>query len=392
MSRRKGFPLRIMHVFDRLDVGGTEKVIMKLVNGLEAGRFQHSICTLRGTAPAARSWATGVEIMDAGTEGAALQFNVLRLAKLMKRVRPAIVHSRNWGGIEAILAARMARVPVIIHSEHGYQLEMLAGLPMRQRTLRHLAYRWASAVFTVSQELRSYHAAQAWCKPETIHVLYNGVDGEKFKSRVEVRCTMRRHLGIPADGLVVGSVGRMVPLKDAMTLLRAAEVLLPAMSNIYVLLVGSGPELARLQEYVARSPLLHGHVLFPGACDNVADLLNALDVFVLPSLMEGMSNTLLEALATGLPVLATRVGGNPEVVAESVCGHLFQPGDATELSTRLRTLLQDHRLRAQFGQAARARALRHFSLEGMLHRYCELYVGLAKLKGAIPGAETYVRN
>jgi sugar transferase (PEP-CTERM/EpsH1 system associated) len=384
-------PLRIMHVFDRLDVGGTEKIIMKLVQGFEGSPFQHSLCTLRGVEPAAKSWASGVEVLNAGTEGTNFQFNILRLARLMKRTRPTIVHSRNWGGIEAVLAARIARVPVIIHSEHGYQLEMLHGLPLRQRTFRHLAYRTATAVFTVSQELRSYHSAQAWCKPEKIRVLYNGVDGEKFKPHPEVRSTMRRDLGIPADGLVVGSVGRMVPLKDAMTLLRAAETLLTGLPNIYVLLVGAGPELARLREYVSHSKLLNGHIMLPGSSDHVADLLNAMDVFVLPSLSEGMSNTLLEAMATGLPVVATRVGGNPEVVDESVCGYLFQPRDVGSLSMRLRTLAQDHQLRVQFGKAARQRALKHFSLHGMLRRYYELYVGLAQQQEAA-AAKVYVRN
>ena len=228
LFRRKGCPLRIMHVFDRLDVGGTEKVILKLVNGFEGGVFQHSICTLRGAEPSTTSWASGVEIMDAGREGATFQFNVPRLAKLMKAFRPDIVHSRNWGGIEAIVAARMARVPVILHSEHGYELEMSDGLPIRQRMFRHLVYRWATAVFTVSQELRSYHAAQAWCNPEKIRVLYNGVDGERFQPRPQVGSAIRRHLGIPADGFVVGFVGRMVPLKDTMTLLRAVETLAPS--------------------------------------------------------------------------------------------------------------------------------------------------------------------
>ena len=392
LFRRKGCPLRIMHVFDRLDVGGTEKVILKLVNGFEGGVFQHSICTLRGAEPSTTSWASGVEIMDAGREGATFQFNVPRLAKLMKAFRPDIVHSRNWGGIEAIVAARMARVPVILHSEHGYELEMSDGLPIRQRMFRHLVYRWATAVFTVSQELRSYHAAQAWCNPEKIRVLYNGVDGERFQPRPQVGSAIRRHLGIPADGFVVGFVGRMVPLKDTMTLLRAVETLAPSSPQLHVLLVGSGPELARLQAYVLCSPLLNGRVTFPGSSDAVPDLLNAMDVFVLPSLVEGMSNTVLEALATGLPVVATRVGGNPEIVEDSVCGYLFPPGDASQLSARLATLLQNRQLRARFGRAARERAVKHFSLSSMLGRYYDLYVGMAEQQGAIPRVETYVRN
>ncbi len=310
----------------------------------------------------------------------------------MRKVRPTIVHSRAWGGIEAVFAARLACVPVVIHSEHGYQLEMLAGLPLRQRMLRHLAYRTATAVFTVTRELRSYHAAQAWIDPDRIRVLYNGVDGEIFKPRPKIGIAIRRQLDIPLDRHVVGFVGRLVPLKDAITLLKAVEALVAKPPEIHALLVGSGPELARLQEYVSRSPQLHGRVTFTGTAENVADVLNAMDVFVLPSLKEGMSNTLLEALASGLPVVATRVGGNPEIIEEGVCGCLFAPGDAEELIRKIDVLLQNRGLRVQFGQSAREKALEQFSLTGMLNRYRDLYAGLAGQ--GIPAAvgEAYVRN
>ena len=381
-----------MHVFDRLDVGGTEKAVMKLVRGLEPELFEHYICTLRGAVAATHEWATGVTVLHAGREGAVFQFNVPRLVKVMRTVRPAIVHSRNWGGIEAVVAARIARVPVAIHSEHGYELAMLSGLPVRRRVLRHFVYRIASAVAAVTDELRSYHAAQAWWSPEAITVLYNGVDLQEFSPQPEVRDAVRERLGIPGDALVVGSVGRMVPLKDFTTLLKAAEVLVAETPNLHVLLVGSGSELSRLQDYVANSRHLAGRVVFPGAVDQVADLLNAMDIFVLPTLMEGMSNTLLEALAVGLPVVATRVGGNPEVVADGVCGYLFPPRDVPELASQMRTLLRAPRLRTDFGRAARDRALRRFSLDRMLRRYRDLYIDLAVRRGVALASTTYVRN
>ncbi len=385
-------PLRLMHVLDRLDLGGTEKAVMKLVRGLEPELFEHYICALRGAAAAQDEWASGVTVVHAGREGAAFQFNVFRLARIMRKLRPAIVHSRNWGGIEAVVAARFAGVPVAIHSEHGYELDMAAGLPFHRRLLRHGAYRMASAVAVVTNDLRNYHAAQAWWTPEAINVVYNGVDGQEFSPQPQVRDTVRHRLGIPPNALVVGSVGRIVPLKDFMTLLKAAEALVPETPSLYVLLVGSGAELPRLQSYVANSRELAGRVVFPGAVDGVAELLNAMDIFVLPTLMEGMSNTLLEALAVGLPVVATRVGGNPEVVAEGECGYLFPPQDVPELISQLRTLSRDSRLRADFGRAARERALRHFSLEGMLRRYRDLYINLATGQRAALAATTYVRN
>ena len=393
LLRHQALPLRVLHVFNRLDLGGTEKVVMKLVSGLDpACLFQHSICTLRGTAPEAKSWASGAEIIDSGRAGANFQFNVLRLAKIMKLVRPTIVHSRNWGGIEAVLAAHVTGVPVIIHSEHGYELQMMAGLPLRQRIFRHLAYRCATTVFTVSKELRSYHATQAWWDLDRVQVLYNGVDSNKFKPSAEISAQVRGQLGIPTNGMVVGFVGRMVPLKDLTTLLRAVEELVPAIPEVHVLLVGEGTELARLRDYVAASTTLQGRVFFPGVSDNVSEMLNAMDIFVLPSLVEGMSNTLLEAMATGLPVIASRVGGNPEVVDESLCGYLFRPGNATELSMKLASLLLNREQRLEFATAARERAIKHFSLEAMLLRYRDLYLGLAMEKGAIQRTTAYVRN
>ena len=130
---------------------------------------------------------------------------------------------------------------------------MSSGLPFHRRLLRHVVYRTASAVAAVTEELRNYHAAQAWWNPEAINVLYNGVDGQEFSPQPQVRDAVRARLGIPTDALVVGSVGRMVPLKDFTTLLKAAEALVPETPNLHVVLVGSGPELSRLQDYAADS-------------------------------------------------------------------------------------------------------------------------------------------
>jgi len=119
-------------------------------------------------------------------------------------------------------------------------------------------------------------------------------------------------------------------------------------------------------------------VTFSGAIANTSEILNALDVFVLPSLNEGMSNTLLEAMASGLPVVATRTGGNPELVEENCSGWLFKPGDFQDLASRLEQLSRDANLRREFGNSARARAVSQFSLQGMVARYRELYLSLAK--------------
>ena len=370
------WPVRIMHVLDRLDVGGTELALLKLIGALEPELFEHYVCTLRGVSAAAEKWTPGLTLLDGGREGASFQFNVPRLVAIMRKVRPAIVHSRNWGGIEGIVAAKIARVPVVLHSEHGYELNMGAGLPLHRRLLRHCAYQMGNAIATVTEELRDYHAGQAWWKAEEIRVLYNGVDAQVFRPQPQVRAAVRRRLAIPDDALILGSVGRMVPLKNFVTLLRAAETLIPEVEKLYVILVGSGSELPALRRCVENSPRLSGRVVFTGATDGVGEMLNAMDIFVLPSLMEGMSNTLLEAMAVGLPVVATRVGGNPEVLAEGMCGYLFTPQDTTELADLLRILVNNQQLRKNCGCAARERAVAVFSLASMVKRYRDLYIDL----------------
>ncbi len=376
--------LRVLHVIDRLGVGGTEVGILKVIQGLSGECFQHRICTIRGfDENFARSQGFEGQIYVAGRLNSGLQFLLGRLARIMRDFRPHIVHSRNWGAIEAMPAARLSGVPVAIHSEHGYEVDMLDGLPSRQRVFRRFAYAGADAVFTVSEQLRSYHSRQAWLPIERFRVLPNGVNTSRFARRPAESQETRQRLGLSDGSLVIGTVGRLVPIKDHATLLQAAEILISRGMPIHVLLVGSGPELANHKEFVAASPRLSGRVVFTGAVSNVPALLNAMDVFVLPSLSEGMSNTLLEAMASSLPVVATRVGGNPELVEEERSGWFFEPGDVVALAAILERIGRDSNLLQEFGQAARRRAVEHFSLEGMIGSYHNLYFELARKRGVL---------
>jgi sugar transferase (PEP-CTERM/EpsH1 system associated) len=376
--------LRVLHVIDRLGVGGAEVGILKVVEGLSGECFEHRICTIRGfDENFARSQGFEGRIYVAGRSNSGFQFLLGRLARIMREFRPDIVHSRNWGAIEAMPAARLCGVPVAIHSEHGYEVNMLDGLPTRRRVFRRFAYTAADAIFTVSEQLRSYHARQAWLPVERIRVLPNGVDTDRFARRPGESPAARRRLGVSDGSLIIGAVGRLVPIKDHATLLQAADILISRGMPVYVLLVGAGPELAKHQEFVAASPRLAGRVIFAGAVSDVPAMLNAMDVFVLPSLSEGMSNTLLEAMASGLPAVATRVGGNPELLEEERSGWFFRPGDVAALAAILERLGRDANLRQEFGEAARRRAVEHFSLEGMIARYRNLYVELATKRGVL---------
>ena len=375
---KSGERLRVLHVIPRLGLGGTEKGVLKVIRGLGEEGFVHQICAVRGVdAEFARREAIEPKPYSADSLRDGFQFPLFRLKKIMEEFRPHIVHSRNFGALEAVPAARLARVPVVIHSEHGYELETLGGLPLRRRILCRCFYGMADAVFTVTDELRRYHAAQSWIPPSRFQVLYNGVDTEKFAPNSLSAVQVRTELGVPAGRFLIGSVGRLVAIKDHNTLLRAAENLLLQGLDVHVLLVGAGPEMPNLQKYVADSGSLPGRVTFPGASSRVPELLNAMDAFVLPSISEGMSNTILEAMACGVPTVVTHTGGNPELIEEGQSGYLFPPRDVGTLSTLLARLAEDASLREEIGASARRRAFELFSVGGMIDRYQQIYTQLA---------------
>lgn len=370
--------LKIMHVTNSMAMGGTEKVVLKLVTGLTEG-FDHHVCCVRSCDPnLVRMWLRPEQYTALELPRSRFAVFVPQLVRTIRSYRPDIVHSRNWGAIEAVFAARVAGVPVVIHSEHGYDVDGLHQTPLRQRWVRRIVCSAADAVFTVSRELRDFHAKQAGVRAGRIRVLYNGVDTQRFAPRQDVRARVRAENGIGPDELVVGAVGRMVAIKDYETLIRAAAVLAQTNLNFKLMLVGDGPELANLIALAESLPGVRARLLPLGAREDIPELLASMDVFVQTSLREGMSNTLLEAMSAGLPAAVTCVGGNPEIVEEGQNGWLFRPGDVEHLSQLLHGLAADRDLRNSAGQAARRHVQETFSHDRMLENYRALYVELAK--------------
>jgi len=380
--------LRVLHVLPFFAYGGTELVVQRLIACLDAPDFEHRVCAMRGfDSDLVRAAHLEGRIVQAGKPSEGFQFPMLSLIRTMREIRPHIVHTRNWGALEAILAARIAGVPITVHSEHGYDLKILDGVPLRQRLVRRGLYSLTDALFTVSNELREFHARQAGISPVRIQVLYNGVDTEQFKPRSELRVAILAELGIPRQCIVVGSVGRMVAIKDYPFTLRIIAGLIGKGLDIHLLLVGTGPEVSTLQELVRASAGLSGRVHFCGFSNRISQLLNGMDIFVQASRAEGMSNTLLEAMASGLPLVAARIGGNPEVISEGETGLLFALDDEAAMSGCIERLANSPELRRRMSEAGRDRALKRFSVEQMLHGYRKLYQDLAVARGIVAARE-----
>jgi len=318
------------------------------------------------------------------------RFQAPALARKIRRVKPDIVHTRNWGTFEALLSARLVGGCARVHSEHGIDFDTAAKESWRRILCRRLAFQMADRVLSVSHQLRNLHAERTGFPARKIEVIHNGVDSRRFYPDDDTRTRVRQELGISHEEFCIGCVGNLIPVKDHLTLLRAVDGFAEGGRPWRLLVVGAGPELPKLTAFVDAHPGLKGRVMFAGRSNSVPELLNAMDVYVLPSLTEGIANSLLEAMATGLPVVATNTGGNPEVVVSGDSGLLFQVGDHGCLAEQLLMLEARSERRRQLGQRALYRARNEFSIDSMVRKYETVYGSFASASAAPVGAVTRV--
>ncbi|HEY1091451.1 MAG TPA: glycosyltransferase [Burkholderiaceae bacterium] len=358
-------------------MGGLENGVVNLINGMPADRFRHAVVCIEDSSDFSQ------RIHDKSVQVHVLQRSRIgtwrlrwRLFRLFRRLRPDVVHTRNMSGLDALLPARLAGCHTV-HSEHGFDVDNLNGQARKPALLRRLHAPLVQRYLCVSRDLARIMAERWGAKAALIKQVYNGVDCDKFAPPEG-----KRHDLLPAalqgEGLfVVGTVGRAQAVKDQATLLRAVAAVLvrrPELrARLRVAVIGDGPLLEALRALASELGLADIAWL-PGARDDVAALLQAMNLFVLPSLNEGISNTLLEAMATGLPLLATAVGGNVELLgSEGLVGATFTPGDSGTLAGMIENYIDDERLVARQAEAARARALDSFSLSTMMAAYADVY-------------------
>lgn len=372
--------IRIMHVVGSLGTGGAEEGVRKLLSGLDAGRFEQIVCTV---APSAEiEPGSGARVVSLSRPVGSRGVLVRELARIFRRERPQIVHSRNWGTIEAVPAARLAGINTIIHSEHGLDSSTLEHQPWRRNLFRRFCFRWLDCFFVVSEDLRGYYSRELRLAAQHIRVMPNGVDTNRFRPNPELRSAARLKLNTRPATLVVGAVGRLDPVKDHSTLLRAVEMVARRLP-IQLVIVGAGPQRSPLEDYVRSRTLLAKSTLFVGETNDVPFYLNGFDVFALPSRAEGMSNALLEAMAVEVTPVASRVGGNRELI-DATSGLLFDAGNAEALAGYLEALALDPDWRRSLGANARKRVNEHFSLPRMLANYTRLYTQALEHRSSSP--------
>jgi sugar transferase (PEP-CTERM/EpsH1 system associated) len=368
--------IHISHIVPSFEVGGLQNGIVNLMNHMNTDIFEFSICTFEQFMGESRNRVKRRDVQYyALNKREGNDFSLPRkLTRIFKQEHVTIVHTHNWGTyLEGLIAAKLARVPIMIHGEHG----TVFFNKFRRRRAYRMAAHFTNQILTVSGELSKLLVNQVGISPEKVKVIINGVDTNKFRPKFADRNRLRNMLGLNGDEVVIGSVGRLAPIKDYPTFLRAFACVLRQYTNVFGVLVGDGPLRAELEKQ-ANELGIASRFRFLGERDDVFAWLNAFDVFVLPSLHEGISNTILEAMATKLPIVATRVGGNPEIVHDKVNGLLVPSQNEEALAEALIQFIQNEALRYQFGEASLARVMSDFSLQRMVKEYEELYLQLVE--------------
>ncbi len=375
MKREAEQPPLIVHVIYRLAVGGLENGLVNIINRMPPDAYRHAIVSLTDISDfRLRIQRDDVQCFALHKRPGNDPRMLWQLWRLFRHLRPTIVHSRNLAALDAQLPAWLAGVPVRIHGEHGRDVHDLDGSSRKYQLVRKFYQPLIHRYIPLSQDLAQYLRDPIGVREDKIRLICNGVDVERFRPH-DTRAAVLPAGFADTDAIVIGTVGRLEAVKDQLTLVKAFVELveqLPNARHLRLVMVGDGALRVPIEALLMETGL-QDQVWLAGARNDVPELMAAMDLFVLPSLAEGISNTILEAMACGLPVVATRVGGNGELVADGETGALVDRNDPVAMAQALAGYVQDDAQRRRHGAAARQRAETEFSISGMVAQYQAVY-------------------
>lgn len=367
----------VVHLLYRFDTGGLENGVVNLINHMPESAYRHRVLALTEVTDFRhRIRRDDVECVALGKAPGHGAREYPRLVGLLRQWRAAVVHTRNLGPLEMQVAAALAGVPGRIHGEHGRELDDLDGSNRKYQWARRIYSPFVHRYVALSRDLERYLVDRVGIASRRIEQIYNGVDDARFRPATDGPVAPPEAPPRGPGECWIGTVGRMQGVKNQVLLarafVRALEFAPELRSSLRLVCVGSGPMRRECVEIVEAAGL-SDRTWMPGERSDVADVMRGLDCFVLPSLAEGISNTILEAMSCGLPVVATAVGGNPELVVEGETGHLVRPSDVEPMARAIVSLARDPAARAALGKAARLRVEQRFSLRAMVSAYQRLY-------------------
>ena len=367
----------VLHVLYRFDVGGLENGVVNLINRMPADAYRHAILALTEVTDfRQRIRRDDVQYISLRKPPGHLFKLFPRLVRIFRELQPAIVHSRNLAALEVALPAWWAGVPVCIHGEHGRDVSDLDGSNRIYQWVRRVYRPFVTRWVALSRDLEDYLTGRVGLAAYQVAQIYNGVDATRFHPAVAPAPSLPGCPFVRPQHWLVGTVGRMQAVKDqtllAHAFVRTLDLAPELRACLRLAMVGDGPLRAESLAILERAGVAELAWL-PGERHDIPEVLRAFDCFVLPSLAEGISNTILEAMASALPVIATRVGGNPELVEENATGWLVPAGDAESLAQAIVAAARKPAQAAAAGALGRAAVERRFSLDAMVGAYRALY-------------------
>jgi sugar transferase (PEP-CTERM/EpsH1 system associated) len=373
----------IAHVLFRLGTGGLENGVVNLINSMPDDKYRHAvICMTDYTDFRDRIKKDDVQVYCLNKKPGKDFAVYFRLWKLFRKIKPDILHTRNLSALEAQLPGLLAGIKHRIHGEHGRDIDDVDGTNPRYVLLRRLFQPIVQRYIPMSKDLETWLIKQIKVPANKITQIYNGVDISRFKLSDNKPVDLLPPNFRSPELMLIGTVGRLDPVKDQITLVQAFIHLVntnPVVKNkVRLVLIGAGLLMPKLRE-LSMEAGVDDLIWFAGERNDVADIMQALDLFVLPSINEGISNTILEAMATELPVIATDVGGNPELVIHNQTGYLVPKQNPTAMAEAFKYYLDNPDLLIGHGKAGRARCESTFSLNRMMTDYMNVYDDLLNL-------------
>ncbi len=367
---------RVVYLAHAFHVGGAEEMVLNLVRHLPE-RFEPAVVCINQAGPIGEEIrATGVPFRVLGlTPGLLRPFDVMRLRDFLYECEPDIVHTfLLTASLYGRFASMLARVPIVVGTEVNiYEHKR----PLHAMTERWLM-RWTDTVVASAEAVRDFYVDQVKADPSKVEVIYNAVDWAQLQSTM-TREEMRAEVGIPAEAKLAGIIARLTKQK-AHHVLFDALAQTPELSDVHVMVVGDGELRDELTRRVSDLGLA-ARVHFAGARRDLGNVLASIDVFLMPSLWEGLPLSLVLAMGAGLPVIATSVAGIPEVVQQGVSGLLVEPGDVPGLGAAMARVFGNDTERVLMGQAARAFVRPRFGVDGYVNSVTALYDRLLLAKG-----------
>lgn len=370
----KQHPL-IVHVLYRLDTGGMERVVVSIINRT-GGQYRHAIVCLAGFgAMREEIQAADVPCLSLDKRPGKDWHCYVRLWRTLRQLDPDLVATYNLGALDVAPVARLAGVRRVVHAEHGRDAADPDGSSRKYRLLRRWMAPFITCFVAVSDDLATWLLGRIGLADDKVICIPNGIDTAHYHPTDEAR-RERPLLGTlaPPGTLLIASVGRLDPVKDQASLITAFKTLCHTDpehgARLRLVIIGEGRERQHLEQLIGDTD---NHVHLLGNRADVAELLPECDIFALPSRAEGIPLTILEAMAAGLPVVATDVGGVGEVVVPGQTGTLVAASDPAALAAALNHYVDDPALRQRHGSAGRARVEHRFSLPNMVSTYAALY-------------------